>query len=116
MGGGGGFSPRERRQSVIKFFLSSNFGQTKAAELARMKVGRSNKTVHKFHCELTRSPSEHRRSDAYLMYSVISLPKQITPAQETVTLETFRTISEMLNTLICLLTWSVFQVELTCIY
>ena len=64
-----GFSPRERRQSVITLFpvfKHSDFGKTKAAELASMKVGRSNKTVHEFHCELTQSStSGHRRSDAY---------------------------------------------------
>ena len=34
-------------------FKYSDFGKTKAAVLASLKVGRSNKTVHEFHCELT---------------------------------------------------------------
>ena len=51
------------REKTKCYYAFPDFGQTKAAELARMKVGRSNKTVHEFHCELTRSG--HRRSNAY---------------------------------------------------
>ena len=42
-----------RQKAECPVFKHSDFGKTKAAELASMKVGRSNKTVHEFHCELT---------------------------------------------------------------
>ena len=70
----------------------------------------------KFHCELNpieRVWSQSKRyTKAYCKYSIVSLRKLIIPALETVTLETFKTISKRSDTT-CLLTWRVFQVDLT---
>ena len=51
----GFLTSRQKAECYYYFpvFKHSDFRKTKAAELASMKVGRSNKTVHEFHCELT---------------------------------------------------------------
>ena len=70
----------------------------------------------KFHCELNpieRVWSQSKKyTKAYCKYSIVSSHKLIIPALETVTLETFKTSSERSDTT-CLLTWRVFQVDLT---